>query len=401
MSMPLNRRTTVSPRHRGAYRAVLVLVAMLATTAATAAAGWAQTDTDGQESQLRFHHGVDRSAWYQQGDSGGGLTGLLGWLLSPPETYEADSLPVALESGESTMVSAVRFDLAARELPADATITDFTLTIAAAGAADLAADPSAGGIRACAAAGSWSAAEAGGWDARPSTGDDCVSGVPQEMEAADPADGEVDTYWSFDLSAMASAWVADPSTNHGVVFEPERPDDADSGSWQADLKLPVLDDAGATGDAGVDTSGRVVVALSHRPAATAADDTRPDRTPVTQAPDTGATPERRGAESPRSRTGTGPVELPPGELTPAPAAASSTWDEPASVGTPAYAWLLLPVGLLTALLGRSLWARTRAPAAGGGLVGAIRQRNAHRRGGQLRGPAGPWGRLRAVLRRGR
>lgn len=364
-----------------------------------------------ERDELQFTYGVDSSSWYweRQLDEELSLADA-SQRVSLPNPQAPETLPVAVELGEPTKLSALRFDLPERGVPEGSTVTEFVLTIVegtSPGDTVPTINPAAHELQACRAEAAWSPSEADLWDAQPESGE-CVTGERSELELDDDSGGGGDVgeldreqlaaSWSFDLSELAAGWGEDTFDNHGVVFTPaviDEPGPADT--WQVNLLLPQRNDPNTPADEYEETVERVAVDLAYVPGE-AEPDGEPDA-PEGPPPGAGA-----GGGGPSGTGGAGPPDpgarpeldegaAGEGEVAPIDRAAPAAFEP----RMPWYVWLLLPAALLTAVLVRGALVETAPATRHGGVIETIRARNVRRRGGVLPVPAGWWGRLRATL----
>lgn len=332
---------------------------------------------------LKFTPGSDASAWYwvHQVDQE-----TAGPRLGLPNPQRIETLPIAYESGEPSKVSALKFDLESRGVPAGSKVTKFKLTIVEANDAGEVptANPNQRVIEACTAKAEWTDGVAELWEAKPEAATECAKGVRKEHPATD--DKPLRVTWTFDLSKVAATWGVDPFANFGLVFGGVVPSDAGPAeTWQVNLKLPQRDNPDTPNDEYKDTLDRVQATMAYVPGAAT---TGPGTVPGTSggggvggAPGGGAPP---AADTPggKAPAGGAPPDL-----------ASGTPFRPAM---PWYVWLLIPVALLTGYLVRTALADGPAAASGTGVIDRIKRLNAARRGGPLPDPKSPWRRLTSL-----
>jgi hypothetical protein len=389
-------------------RRPLPLAATIATLAA-AAVLWpaASAAADEAESvEMQFTYGTDRSAWYwvHQIDEELAL-GPLSQRQELPHLQNESTLPVAVESGEPSKVSALHFDLAERGVPEGATVTRLVLTIAEGtdpGEVPT-VNPAGNELVACAAADAWSPGEGDLWEAQPETTDDCVPGVREEIELEDGEESDLAPTWTFDLTALAAEWGEDPFGNHGVVFHPDGEDDGGPlDTWQINLKLPLRNDPTTPIDEYEETADRVTVELEYVPGDSTEeeiDETAPEDSPVdasgaggsTEAPPDDDFAGTGGSSGGGSAGSDGLDDFDEGEIDEAAMADHDQNDQAVPVASrepfvpamPWYAWLLIPAVLLATMLVRGALVEPSSATRPNGVIATIRQRNALRRGSSL------------------
>jgi hypothetical protein len=321
-------------------------------------------------------------------------------------------LPVAARGGHEDRISAIRFDLLSRGVPRGATITHLVLTISEdtennEGVEQPEFNSENKVIKACPIRSDWSRGAAELWKDRPQTRrDECVQGV--RHRARPPT-------WTFDLSTLARSWAKNPFLhNDGVMFVPvTKGTKSGEGTWQVNLKLPRRDDPKTRKvDEYQRTRGRTSVTLTF---------TRPQ--PRSQAGGGSGSGTVKGGSNPFGTppiggggfggSGSGtvnggsnpPAPIPSAPPTPTTGAggggSTTTLTSPPPIPTvkfPWYAWVLIPVAILCLAAVRSvLFEQTRAGLRPGGVVSAIRERNAT----AGRAPQGAMALLLARARRGK
>ncbi|MGH3736592.1 MAG: hypothetical protein ACRDT6_13395 [Micromonosporaceae bacterium] len=358
------------------------LAASALTQPAPAAKSAALTSGAGLTSKtLQFTPGTDASAWYWvhqvDQETAGPRVGL-------PNPQRAETLPVAYEGGEPSKLSALKFDLESRGVPAGSKVMKFELTIVEAtepGEVPT-ANPNARVIEACTAASEWAEAAAELWEAKPQEGTDCAKGVRKEQPATEAEPLRVT--WTFDLTKVAATWGVDPFANYGLVFRGVVPEDAGpTETWQVNLKLPQRDTPETPNDEAKETADRVKATMLFLPGAAT---TTPGAAvggggdvPVPGGAPGGGAPPAADVPSGAAPAGGDPPDLASGS--------------PFSPTMPWYVWLLIPVGLFTGYLVRTALADGPATPQGTGVIDRIKRLNAARRGGPLPDSASPWRRL--------
>jgi hypothetical protein len=397
-----SRHPARPPRTRRSYRLPVAVLAACTGAAVTVSAGvgWAQPTQPEQHEQLHYVYGVDSSSWFWEPQVDEELAlGPVSQRTSLPSPQSQDTLPVAVEAGEPTKISALRFDLRHRGVPDGSPVTGFVLTIAegAADAGDMVAtfNPMEHEIQACAATEPFSPGEADLWEAQPAFDDDCVVGVRGEPELDDDSE-DLDTYWTFDLTPLAASWGKSTFDNHGVVFTPVLPEDAGlTDSWQVNLKIPQRNDVNTPVDEYEETVERVSVELSYLPGEP--DDPAGPADAVVGSPQSSAVTTGAGGGVPDRGAPPEPVDLPGDDHDADAVAQPVSLGEPFEPRMPWYVWLLVPVALLAAALVRGALVEAPATTRTSGVIEAIRHTNARRRGGPLATPGSALARIRATM----
>lgn len=378
------------------------------------------------EAKIEFLPGTDLSSWYWNRQMDQEVTTPPGVTLPPPvppasqrvrlpNPQRPDTLPVALNQGQTERMSAVKFELfvdgdPARGVTEGSKIDKAVLFIEE--SADRNEQPSfrpeLAKIQACLILDFLPQGENEQFQDAPKFSDtDCVPGTRDAVAGATPA-------WTFDLTKVADAWAKDPFQNYGVMLTPV----VEAGvTWQVNLKVPRKADADTTnGDEYDLTKNRAFMTIAYTPG-------EPEILEIPEVPDA-TTPTATGTgttTSPTIPTSTGttstsPLISPstdltggsseiPGATPPAPVPAPT---EVAGFGLPqeqgprmpAYVWLAIPLGLLALSAVRSVILEPVGGPRPDGVIAAIRRRNAERRGAALSQKAGVLGGLTAGLKRG-
>lgn len=376
--------TTVGRRALRAFLAAAAAFALVITVPGPALA---------KTSSSSFVYGPDSANWYwkdQIEESVSVPPAGVAEYVKLPNPQASDTLPVAAQDGQPNKISAVQFDLSRRGIVPGSTLSRFTFTIAEND--DLAAgyeDPSQPDtqpsfnvegklIQACPITGVWSSGEGAElWERAPSYEETlCVQGKRVAAGAA--------VNWAFELTTLAQEWATDLSSNRGVMLVPVIPEGAapNDSTWQINLKLPQRDDAGTEGeDEYEQTKTRVDVDVAFTPpggtqggdnftgggsnfipsggSGQVGTDFPFGGTPVT----TGGTPAAGGQE----RTATS---------RPSPTVPRLPW----------YVWVLIPLGLVAISTVRAVVLEPLATGKPGGVIAAIRTKNAELRGMGSGGP---------------
>ena len=341
---------------------------------------------------LKYVPETDASAWYwelQKDEEVG--AGPAAQRVKLPNPQRPGTLPIGYENGEPKKLSALKFDLAARSVPAGSKVTAFQLTIVEEAEGGEAPTVNADGkvLQACGASSAWEGAdEPELWKDKPEAADVCAKG-----KRSAPKTGEQGPVtWTFDLSTVAADWGDDPFENHGVVFSAVKPGEGAEGTWQINLKTPVRDnDATPEIDEAKQSANRVKATMTYLPGAG-------------NQGGSGGVP--AGGDAPGGGGAPGGGEPPAGDP---PKAGPDSGDSPTPVAAPYaprmpwYVWLLIPVALISAFLVRGALGDTAPAAAGAGVIEQIRRQNAARRGGPLPERPGLLARLKGGIaaRRGR
>lgn len=304
--------------------------------------------------------------------------------LSNPDG--ADTIPVAaspeVQDDGSTEVtaekmSALLFDISAppRNVPLESTVTRFTVSILEEGSRN--ADGKK--IKACRITDVWAHSESGAelWGDRPpfeSSG--CVQGTRNV--------GATEIRWEFNVTPLSGLWGQDPLENYGFMLVPDIPAGAPpTETWQITLKAPQPNNE-TTMDANEyeDTKNRIRLVYDFTP-------------PPPEVVDDGGDDGDIGGGTGGGDTGGGvepepPPPAPTTEPTPEPTTEPEPVAETKTPGPPGQVWLLLPAGLFALALTRSAVEEPIGEtSSAGGVVAAIRRRNAAARGEQPGEAAGP------------
>jgi hypothetical protein len=306
-----------------------------------------------------------------------------------PNPQAADTMPVAAQNGQPNKISALQFDLSHRGVALGSTLSKFVMTIAenddlAAGfedteQPDLQPTFNQEGklIQACPITGIWSSGEGAElWERAPSYEEtQCVQGKPVESGDA--------VKWTFDLTTLAQDWATDLASNRGVMLVPVIPEGGATtdSTWQINLKLPQRDDASTSGtDEYEQTKDRVGVDMAFTPSSGDTGDDNFTGGGSNFVPSTG--PGQVNTDFP---FGSGPVTS-GGSSTPGnQERAVSSRPSPTVPQLPWYVWVLIPVGLVAISTVRAVVLEPLATGKPGGVIAAIRTKNAELRGMSSRG----------------
>jgi hypothetical protein len=305
-----------------------------------------------------------------------------------PNPQAADTLPVAAQNGQPNKISALQFDLSRRGVITGSTVSKFVLTIAEND--DLLAgfqDPTQPDlqpsfnmegklIQACPITGVWSSGEGAElWERAPSYEETlCVQGKRGE------AGGTVN--WTFDLTTLAQEWATDLSSNRGLMLVPVIPEGAATNdtTWQINLKLPQRDDGTTSGqDEYEQTKTRVDVDVAFTPpgGTQGGDNFTGGGSNFIPTGGSGTT----GTEFPFGSQPVGTGGAPPA----AQERTSSSRPSPTVPRLPWYVWVLIPLGLVALSTVRAVVLEPLATGKPGGVIAAIRTKNAELRGMGSRG----------------
>jgi hypothetical protein len=367
--------------------------------------------TTGTSILFCFTYGYDRTAWYWADQQYKNVAvGPANEQLTFPSPQSADTLPENVRQGELNRVSTMYFDLIGHGVPLGAPVTKFVLKIQEGATPTGPEQPEFNAadqvVVACPATKIWAATQADVWSAKPTWSEQgCVKGTPNT--ATPPV-------WSFDLTPLAADWATDPfAGNNGIVLVPQTTEDPQGGTYQVNFKIPSRDDSTTTDINEYDsTKDRVVVAMTYgKPTAPRPTHTHSTPPPTIPPPHTGgggggggggistgggggstccSTGVGGGTDTGSGDTITGGSDLggtgdTGGNTTPV------TQAEPTSVPTvhfPWYVWILLPIGLLALAAVRSILFEQAHGTRPGGVIAAIRARNAAARGESATGTGG-------------
>lgn len=331
----------------------------------------------GKTTQLQYEHGIDRKSWYwdRQRDQEV-AAGPVAQRARLPSPQRPDTLPVAVESGQPSKQSAIRFDLVGHDIPAGSKVTRFVLTVAEGtdpGEAPT-VNPQDRKVQACPAGGFWPSGEAETWNTRPDVTDECVTGSRRG--------GDAEASWIFDLSAMAASWGKDPFRNNGIILTGTGAENEGTAeTWQVNLKAPLRDDPVTPMNEYEETSDRVVAEVGYVPGRGPA--------PSMSALGGPGMPGTSGtADGPGLSTGTLSGDS---AIAGAPGAAGSGDVRGPELPTvaarprfvprvPPYVWALIPAALLGTAAVRAALMESTAATRPGGVIETIRGRNAAQRG---------------------
>jgi len=302
-----------------------------------------------------------------------------------PNPQAPDTLAVAVQGGEHTKMSSIHFDLASRGLTAGSTISQFVLTVAEGfGQNQAGSRPDAVNefnmenavVQACMITEGWASAlpDADLWQVSPDgprpkhDENACAQG---KRDASDPAK----PMWTFDLTSVASTWGEDPFTNQGLMLVgvPPRENGPDA-TWQVNFKIPQADDPATPNDEYKDTQYRATFELAFEPGGAGQFAPPPAYAPppVTDFGTSGAT-----GDAGVGTTG----EAPPQALDARPVRTVPR--------IPWYAWALMPFGLAALAAVKGAVFETAGGTRSDGVIAAIRARNAQRVRGASSAASGP------------
>lgn len=363
--------------------------------------------------KVYFIYGIDRKSWYWESqinqtiDTPAGPENL---TLPPPQN--ASTLPVQAQQGQPQKVPMVFFDLAQRGLQVGSRIVQFDLKIAEGDQAQDQPEYNTTGnkVEACLVTDFWANSDAGAevWTGLPQVSSKCVVG---KQGGTAP-----NLYWTFKLAPIVSGWD-DPAKNQGIAFEPVIPKGAgpQNQNFQVNLLLPVCP-CNETPPASTykGTRSRAVVTIAftspastNNPGNNGNNGNGTGNNGGTQPQTTGnftggqtlgqVTSGGPGFTSVSKRTTITPGNQGGGQ--PVPATQPLAHVPPIKV--PGIVWWLIPLGLL------GIWATRQAvmePVGGmraGGVISAIRDRNAAAKGIPVAEPEDTLTQARAVTRRAR
>jgi hypothetical protein len=353
-------------------------------------------------SSSSYIYGPDSANWYWKDQVeqtvGAGPVAQIVTLGNP---QASDTLPVAAQNGQADKVSAVGFDLSRRGVVAGSVLDKFTLTIAEND--DLMAgfvDPTQPDIQpsfntegkliqACPIITVWSSGEGAElWERAPSYDTTlCVQGKRI-------ASGQT-VSWSFDLTALAKEWATDPVSNRGMMLAPVIPEGGtpNDSTWQINLKIPHRDEDSTSGtDEYEQTKDRVKLDLAFTPPSGSQSDNNFTGGGTNFGfPGTGGQGASNGTDFP---FGSSPIS--PGSSGTTPPGgeqrASSNRPSPTVPQLPWYVWALIPLGLLAVSTVRAVVLEPIATGKPGGVIAAIRTKNAELTGKGSRGGGAGTGR---------
>jgi hypothetical protein len=343
-----------------------------------------------------FLYGPDSINWYWKDQVERTVgTGPVAQVVTLGNPQAPDTLPVALENGKPDKISAIAFDLTDRDVPVGSKISTFVFTIAESddvrtGFSDPSqpdAQPSFNTdgklILACPITSVWASGEGAElWDRAPSYASaGCVTGKRSGSGQS--------LRWTFDLTPLAQDWSDDPVQNGGVMLVPGpvQGKALNDRSWQINLKIPMRDNADTAGtDEYQSTKSRVTVQVGFVPPA------------PTSGPNAGSGFGGTSGIGGLSGSGGGLPSSNPfpfgtpgatggGSPTPAPGQSPALASRPAPTvpHLPWYIWILIPVGLVAVSTVRAVVLEPFASGKPGGVIIAIRTRNAELRGMGSRG----------------
>jgi len=352
-----------------------------------------------EKSQHPFQYGTDVSSWYWEQQFDEEVTPPVpipppvppvSQRVRLPSPQRPDTLPVGVFEAAHERMAAIRFDLFERGVTPGSTINELVLRIEE--STDKNEQPSmnagAAKVQACVILDVLSGGENEQFADRPQYSEsDCVEGARETPPA--PAA----PLWTFDLTALAGPWGEDPFANNGVMLLGILQGGGVTETWQVNLKIPSRDDDGTEVNEYEQTKGRTTLTLDFVPGE---DPAAPGSESLDEAASGGAS----GGSGSLGGTfggGTPSTDLSGAGVPPVKPAASDTPGTATPVAAvappeprmPAYVWLLIPLGLLALSAVRSVVLEPAGGPRAGGVIEAIRLRNAERRGGALRAPADP------------
>jgi hypothetical protein len=166
-------------------------------------AAWAAEDAeDAKEADTKSRGGqVLKTGWWWVANQPPAETGLVAYPQQSPPNIPAGHLPVAASAGEPDKVTAVELVLDAKP---GASVTTAKVVLTESDAAGATVNAEAAKIIACPVTdGFWADGTAARWDARPAY--DCDA-----AQAAGTRDDK--GRWTFDLTGLASSWLAEGAT---------------------------------------------------------------------------------------------------------------------------------------------------------------------------------------------
>ena len=366
-----------------------------------------------KKAEFTYEYGKDVSAWYWRRQTNQEVTTPpqvppipgappVSQRVTLPNPQRPDTLPVALNQGQPDKMSGIKFDLLERGVVENSKINELVFFIEESQDRNEHPQmrPETAKINACVIKDVISAGENEEFDDAPKHDDSsCVEG---KREA--PASGSTGpAIWTFDLTKTAANWGKNPFENNGVMLVPVA---VGTETWQVNLKIPARDAAATTDNEYESTKGRTKVNLTFipgKPTKLVTPPVPPDPTTTTTTTGTTGTTGTVGTTPVQPSTDFGAEEIPGAE----PVAAPPPVTEPAAVQfpqdqgrqMPAYVWLAIPLGLLALTAVRSVILEPVGGPRPDGVISAIRQRNAQRRGGVLRQPSDPISRMVGAFRR--
>ena len=385
---------------RTSRRGLLVVAAALCCAIALPALA---APSQPKSTNFHYEYGKDVSAWYWERQQDQEVTTPVNIPPpAPPVSQRArlpspqrpDTLPVAMNGGSPEKFSAVKFDLLERGVVENSEIRKMVVYIQeVAGGREIPSyRPETAKIQACRVTDFLSAGENEQTKDAPKFADtDCVEGTRTAPPAPGPGQTAAPPTWTFDLSKVAEPWGKNPFDNNGVMLYPIKQNLGPNETWQVNLKIPEREDPAAEGDQYENTKGRTVVELEFVPGKPTKLDV-PD-VPDVPAPDPGTTTTGGTTGTTGTTTGTTggspvvpstdfgeeaiPGAAPAAAPAPVPGLVPAAGEEPR---LPAYVWLALPLGLLALTAVRSVVLEPTGGPRPDGVIQAIRQRNAERRG---------------------
>lgn len=292
------------------------------------------------------------------------------------------TLPVAAQAGEPNKISALLFDLVSRGVEPGSSVSSFVFSIVEGGVdvsdrsqPDVQPPFNTQGkaIQACPIVGVWAGGEGAElWEQAPAYDESsCVTGE-RKVEGGTGR-------WSFDLSTLAAAWGEDPLANNGLMLVPViEGNPAVDGTWQINLRIPQRDDSETGGvDEYSQTKSRVSLKIAFTPATPEEPADPGDITGGSGFVPVGPPPAGFGGGFGTGSNGIAPSgDSQPSGQTPV-AVRQPTRSMPQ---LPWYVWVLVPVGLLLTSTVRAVVLEPVGGARTGGVIEAIRAKNAELRG---------------------
>ena len=352
-----------------------------------------------EKGQHPFRYGTDVSSWYWERQFDEEVTPPV--TLPPPippasqrvrlpSPQRPDTLPVGVFEGAHERMAAIKFDLSERGVTPGSAIKRLVLGIEE--STDKNEQPSvnvgAAKIQACVILDVLSGGENERFADRPQHSEsDCVEGA----RGTPPAPAA--PLWTFDLTTLAGPWGEDPFANNGIMLLGIVQGGGPTETWQINLKIPARDDDATEVNEYEETKGRATLTLDFvppkDPAATNGESLDGGVSVGASGGSGSLGGTFGGGAPPTDLTGAGgPVETPAASDTPATATPVAAVAPP-EPRMPALVWLLIPLGLMALSAVRSVVLEPAGGPRPGGVIEAIRLRNAERRGGALRAPSDP------------
>jgi hypothetical protein len=373
-------------------RGLLVLAAMLCCLSV---AGPAVAVND----KVNFLPGTDISSWYWERQVDEEVTTPV--TLPPPippasqrvrlaNPQRPNTIPVALNQGQSERMAAIRFDLAAedRGVIEGSTIKELLMFVQE--SADRNEQPQVAPeqakIQACQILDFLPQGEEERYKDAPKIDDgNCVEGT-RDPGSAPPA------VWTFDLTKIAKVWGENPFDNNGVmlvpVLEPGK-------TWQVNFQVPRKDATAEEGDQYELTKNFAFVTIDFTPGEPLEVPAPPSTESTTTTPPASTSsgvsvPSSSSLSSgspilPASTNLSGTSDVPGADTAPVVPSEQAAFLPPLDQEPrmPAYVWLAIPLGLLALSAIRSVILEPVGGPRPDGVISAIRRRNAERRGASV------------------